>query len=64
MFGSLVLYFASMTNFHSFPSPEEYLLSQEASRQMFTSLRQGMPRPPWALGMQTKFQLAKCSFFL
>jgi hypothetical protein len=36
MLGSLVLYFASMTDFHSFPSLEEYLLSQEARRQMFT----------------------------
>jgi hypothetical protein len=45
MFGSLVLYLGSMKFFHNFLSPAVYLLSQETSRQMFTSLRQGIPNP-------------------
>jgi hypothetical protein len=29
---------------------------------MFRSLRLGIPKPPWAFGMQTKSQLARCNF--
>jgi hypothetical protein len=64
MFGFCVLYLLSTKFFHSFPCPLMYHFSQEASKQMFTSLKHGIPKPPWDFGMQTRCQLARWTFLL
>jgi hypothetical protein len=38
------------------------LLTQEPSKQIFKSLRLGIPKPPKSLLRQTNCQLAKCIF--
>jgi hypothetical protein len=46
MFGLAVLYFLSINFFKSLPSPLVYHFNQEAGRQIFKSLKLGIPNPP------------------
>src|SRR6185503_8383529 len=59
MFGLQVLYLKSRRVFQSLLSVQLYLFSQDPNRQMFSSLKFGIPSPPNSFGMLILSQLAK-----